>query len=293
MENSDLHKSVLKDEVIGYLNPKPNENFIDANFGAGGHAKSILERTKPKGKLLGIELDKSLLEKNKNEANERLILVNDNFKILKKIVRENDFKDVSGIIFDLGFSSWHIEKSERGFSFQKNEILDMRYDKSAGTTAMDILNKWREEEIEKVLKEYGQERFSRKIAKAIIERRKEKPIIKTFELVEVIKKVIPFQKRINPATRTFQALRIAVNEELENLKSVLPQALEILKPDGKIVVISFHSLEDKIVKNFFKEKKQKGEIEILTKKPIGPTNEEIKNNLRSRSAKLRAAIKIK
>ncbi len=289
-----VHKPVLKKEVIEYLEPQANENFIDATVDGGGHTFEIIEKTKPNGKLLGIEWDKEIFNKLKLKIKERnlerrIILANDNFKNLKEIVKKKNFKEVSGILFDLGFSSWHIEKSKKGFSFLKDEFLDMRYG-NGNLRAMDILNKWQEKDIERILREYGGERFSRKIARAIIEERKKEPILKTSKLVEIIKKVLPYKKgRIHPATRTFQALRIAVNQELENLKEVLSQVIEILKPGGKIVVISFHSLEDRIVKNFFKEEKQKGRIEILTKKPLVPTRKEIFLNPRARSAKLRVA----
>lgn len=292
MVNNSLHESVLKKEVIKYLSPKPNENFIDATFNGGGHSLEILKKTLPRGKILGIELDKELLEKTKKRFEsfkERLILVNDNFKNLKKIAEEKKFKNISGILFDLGFSSWHIEKSERGFSFLRDELLDMRYKKN-GIAAMDIVNKWQKEDIEKILRIYGEERYSRKIAEKIIEERKKKPILKTTELVRIIEEVKPgkAKEKIHPATRTFQALRIKVNSELENIKKTLPQAVEILKPGGRIVIISFHSLEDRIVKNFLKGEKK---VEILTKKPIKATSEEINKNLKSRSAKLRACIK--
>lgn len=293
-----MHISVLKEEVIKFLAPRPNENFIDATVDGGGHAMEILKKNAPKGKVLGIDWDKEIIRKlrlkiEKSDFKERLILVNDNFKNLKRIVEKNNFKEISGILFDLGFSSWHIEKSKKGFSFQKDEILDMRYGKS-DIRAVDILNKWQEKDIERILREYGQEFFSRKIARAIVENRKKKPIIKTGELVEIIEKVVPKRKKqkIHPATKTFQALRIAVNQELENLKEALPQAIEVLKPGGRLVLISFHSLEDKIVKKFFRQKEKEGEAEILTKKPITPTEKEIKENPRSRSAKLRAIKKI-
>lgn len=293
-----MHISVLKEEVIKFLAPRPNENFIDATVDGGGHAMEILKKNAPKGKVLGIDWDKEIIRKlrlkiEKSDFKERLILVNDNFKNLKRIVEKNNFKEISGILFDLGFSSWHIEKSKKGFSFQKDEILDMRYGEGE-TRAIDILNKWQEKDIERILREYGQEFFSKKIAKAIVESRKEKPIIKTGGLVEIIEKVVPKRKKqkIHPATKTFQALRIAVNQELENLKEALPQAIEVLKPGGRLVLISFHSLEDKIVKKFFRQKEKEGEAEILTKKPITPTEKEIKENPRSRSAKLRAIKKI-
>lgn len=297
----NLHKSVLKKEVIEILEPKANENFIDATINGGGHAIEILKRNGPKGKVLGIDWDKEIIENLKSkvknsEFKKRLILVNGNFKNLKEIVKKNCatwMGKTSGIIFDLGFSSWHIEKSERGFSFKKDEILDMRYSQNTTLKAVDILNKWPEKEIERILREYGEEKFSRKIAKAIIEKRKKKPIIKTKELVEVIEKIISKKKgEIHPATRTFQALRIAVNEELENIKKALPQAIEVLKSGGKLVVISFHSLEDRIVKNFFNEKEKMELVKILTKKLLRPTFLEIKENPRARSAKLRAIEKI-
>ena len=302
-----VHIPVLQKEVLQYLEPKPNENFIDCTIGEGGHTAAILEKTGPKGKILGIEADTELYQKLKSRMAEfpisnfqfskRLILVNDNFVNLKEIVKREKFKSVSGILFDLGMSSWHLEESGRGFSFQKKEPLDMRYNPGNPLTAEKILNYWSEREIEKILREYGEEQLSQQIAKEIIELRKLRPIKNTFQLVEIIKKVVPLwyqHKKIHFATRTFQALRIAVNDELNNLKKALPQAVDILKDGGRLVVISFHSLEDRIVKNFFKN--YIGityvKLQILTKKPIRPGEEEIKINLRSRSAKLRAAIKL-
>jgi len=218
-----------------------------------------------------------------------LILVNDSYVNLAETVRKQRFKPVSGILFDLGFSSWHLEESGRGFSFEKNEPLDMRYNPENPLTAEKIVNNWSEREIEKILREYGEERFTKRIAREIIQERKIKPIKTTFQLVETIKKSTPIwyhHRRIHPATRTFQALRIAVNDELNNLKKALPQAVEILEKDGRLAVISFHSLEDRIVKNFFREN-----LKILTKKPIRPSLEEIEINPRSRSAKLRVGQK--
>jgi len=299
MKNNFIHIPVLKKEVLELLNPLPNENFIDCTIGNGGHGLAILEAIKPKGKLLGIDLDEKNIEylkmKIKNlKLEDRLILVNDSFANLKEIVKKENFKSVSGVLFDLGFSSWHLEKAARGFTFKKKEPLDMRYSYKNQLTAEKILNYWSLAEIEKILKEYGQEKFARKIAKLIVETRKDKMIKDTFQLVEIIKKAVPkwyCHRKIHCATKTFQALRIAVNNELENLREALPQALSILKIKGRMAIISFHSLEDKIVKDFFKE--NKGKIHLLTKKPILPSKEEIKNNPRSRSAKLRAIIKIR
>jgi len=292
-----MHIPVLKHEILHYLNPKPNQNFIDCTFGMGGHSQSILEKNGTNGKVLGIEADKELFEKAKQEnQSKRLILVNSSYINLKQIVKKHNFKPVHGILFDLGMSSWHLDKSNRGFSFQKNEPLDMRF-QTSGTSlsAQEIVNQWLEKEISEILQEFGEEQFSQRIAQAIVEYRKKELITNTFQLVEIIKQAIPkkFQRaKIHPATKTFQALRIAVNNELENLDQVLPQAVELLEKNGKIAVISFHSLEDRIVKHFFKDQAKKGIIEIIFKKPIIPGQEEIKHNFRSRSAKLRAGQKV-
>lgn len=309
------HVPVLLKEVIENLNPKPNQNFIDCTLGGGGHALAILKLNSPRGKMLGIDLDKSAIEivklKMKNEKLKvnRLIAVNANFKDLKKIVLQNNFKNISGILIDLGFSSMQIADPEKGFSFLLDAPLDMRYGEE-GETASEIINNRPRSELERILKEYGEERFAKQIAKEICEARKRKPIRTTFELVGIISKAVPkrFQHgRIHFATKTFQALRIAVNDELNNLKSVLPQAVEILAPGGRLAVISFHSLEDRIVKYFFKREstdclcpkeipfcqcKHKASLKIITKKPIIPTEEEVEINPRSRSAKLRVAEKI-
>ena len=284
-----IHIPVLQKEVIEHLEPKPNQNFIDCTIGEGGHTKAILEKNGPDGKVLGIEFDPWLYKKLLTSKIDRLILVNDSFVNLKEIVRKEKFGPVLGILFDLGFSNWHLEESGRGFSFLKNEPLDMRYNPEDPLTAEKILNNWPEEEIEKILREYGEERFARRIARGIIEERKIKPIKTTFQLVEIVKQATPgwyHQRKIHPATRTFQALRITVNDELNNLKEALPQALEILKKGGKLAVISFHSLEDRIVKNFFREK-----LKVITKKPIRPSLKEIEINPRSRSARLRVGEK--
>jgi len=287
------HIPVLQKETIKYLDPKPNENFIDCTIGEAGHTAAILERNQPNGKVIGIDWSPEAIKncglKLKN-FKERIILVCDSFVNLEEIIKKQGSLTISGILLDLGFSSWHLEKSEKGFSFQKREPMDMRYNPQNQLTAEKILNYWSKPEIEKILREYGQEQFSEKISKEICESRILKTIKTTFQLIEIIQKATPFwyqRKKIHPATRTFQALRIAVNDELNNLEKVLPQILKILKPGGKLAVISFHSLEDKIVKNFLK--KSAYDIKILTKKPITPTEEEIKINPRSRSAKLRTA----
>jgi 16S rRNA (cytosine1402-N4)-methyltransferase len=290
-----VHKPVLLNEVIEWLNVQRNKNYVDCTVGEGGHIREILKRNGPKGKVLGIEIDFELYKKLKEEKIERLILVNDSFVNLKEIVEREKFKEIYGILLDLGISSWHIEKSGRGFSFLRDEPLIMKYDVFRGISAMEIINQWSEKDIVRILKEYGQERFAEKIAKTICNERKKKKIERTLQLVEIIKKAVPswyLRRKIHFATKTFLALRIATNNELENLKNVLFQSLDILEKEGRLVVISFHSLEDKIVKHFLREKEKEGRIKILTKKPIIPSKEEIIKNPRSRSAKLRVALKI-
>ncbi len=292
-----LHIPVLTKQVLQYLDPKPNENFVDATIGEGGHAIEILKKNEPKGLLLGIDLDSSQIENSRlttKKFKERIILVNDSYLNLKKIIERENFGPVNGILLDLGMSSWQLEKSGRGFTFQKDEVLDMRYATDNELTAEKIVNKYPEKEIEKILSEYGQEKFTKQIAREIIKQRKVKKIKSTFDLVRIIEKTVPkkFQMgSIHCATRTFQALRIAVNKELDNLKEFLPQAFGMLAPKGRLVVISFHSLEDRVVKNFFKDIFEKGVVKILTKKPITADTNEVLANPKSRSAKLRAVIK--
>jgi len=282
-----VHTPVLLKQTIEYLQVKENENFIDCTLDGGGHTKEILKRNKPKGKVLGIEIDEELFNKIKEEKIERLIAVNDSYSNLKRIAEKNNFTKVSGILFDLGMSSYHIDQSKRGFSFQKNEPLLMNYSKS-GITAAEIVNQYSWQELERIIREYGEEKFAKKIAQKIVE---ERPVETTFQLIEVIKKATPsyyHQGKNHFAAKTFQALRIEANQELENLKKALPQALDLLEEGGRLVAISFHSLEDRIIKNFFKG----NSLELLTKKPVLPDEEEIKFNPRAKSAKLRAAKKL-
>ncbi len=281
-----MHIPVLLKETIEYLDIKENGNYVDCTLNGGGHTKEILKRTK--GKVLGIEIDKEIFEKIKKENIERLIPINDNYANLENIIKENDFNNIDGILLDVGMSSYHVDQSKRGFSFQKDEPLLMNY--SSELTAEEIVNTYSEKDLERILKEYGEEKFARKISIQII---KDRPIKTTFQLIETIKKSTPsfyHKGRIHFATRTFQALRIEANKELENLEKVLPQALEVLKKGGTLIAISFHSLEDRIIKNFFKNHLE--EVELLTKKPVLPDEEEIKSNPRARSAKLRAIKKL-
>lgn len=306
------HEPVLLKEAIDYLDPKSNENFIDCTLGGGGHAKEILQRTTPNGKLIGIDLDPNAISASQNylkEFKDRIVLKNDNYKNLKEITYVAGFNKINGILLDLGLSSYELQDSTRGFSFKGNDFLDMRFGKT-GKTAADVINKYSANDLMKIFKDYGEERLAKQIAMEIVRERKQKQILTANQLVSLIEKVYknrPRPKKINVATKVFQALRIEVNNELNNLKSVLPQALEILEKNGRLAVISFHSLEDRIVKEFFKREAKecicppyvpicqcghKISLKILTKKPIVPSLAEIKKNSRSRSAKLRVALKI-
>ena len=317
-----MHKSVLLKESIAILNPQPGELFIDGTIGSGGHSEAILEKIGSSGKLLGIDWDESnikkLLEIKKLRDWDNVILINGNYADLPEILESlnplvggEKFKSLKndedlradGLIVDLGFSSEQIEHSKRGFSFMKDEPLIMRYDTGImnyesgirNLTAAEVINSFNEKDLADIFWKYGEERFSRQIAKKIVEERKRGRILTTFELVEIIKKAVPkfYEKgRLHPATRVFQALRIYVNRELENLETLLKNLPKIFKLKGRVVIISFHSLEDRLVKNYFRQMAKEGYAEILTKKPITPTEEEIRNNPRSRSAKMRA-IQIK
>ncbi|MDD4333618.1 MAG: 16S rRNA (cytosine(1402)-N(4))-methyltransferase RsmH [Candidatus Pacebacteria bacterium] len=277
-----MHVPVLLKEVIEGLALKSNDNFIDGTFHLGGHSEVILKEISPKGKILGIEIDKDIFEKAKEKfKNEkRIFLINDSYANLKEI----DFEEVGGILLDVGMSSWHIDESKRGFTFKKDEPLNMLFSKD-GMTAEDILNNYSKQDLERVLSDYGEERKARKIAEAILKQRKEKPIKTTFDLINVVKVVLANNTHSYP--KIFQALRIEANKELDNLRKVLPDALSKLKKGGRLAVISFHSGEDRIVKQFIKE----NSLEVLNKKPIVPKAEEVRQNPRARSAKLRIIIK--
>jgi 16S rRNA (cytosine1402-N4)-methyltransferase len=294
-----IHTAVLKKEVQEYLAPEQNENFVDCTVGEGGHAEDILNKNGSGGKVLGIDLDpQQIISSHWLEAiyKDRVILVNDSYANLSEILQRKNFQPVNGILLDLGMSSAQLEGTHKGFSFQIDQGLDMRYNDNADyLTAEKIVNEWPEEKIEEVLREFGEEKFSKKIAKNIVEQRKQGRIKTTFQLIEIIKDATPsayWRGKIHYATRTFQALRIAVNDELENLRRVLPKAIAVLAPQGRLVVISFHSLEDRIVKNFLSGEAKKGMLKILTKKPVTANRDELGKNPRSRSAKLRAAVKI-
>ena len=303
---NEVHKPVLVQEVIEYLAIKPGSKIIDATINGGGHTREILEKFQDV-KVLGIEWDPEIF-KNLEIEDDRLVKVNDSYVNLKKIVEKHDFHP-DGILFDLGLSSWHYEESGRGFSFKRNEILDMRFNPEVQTeSAADVVNKYSEDDLRELVSSLGEEQFAGSIAKNIVKARKEKPVIMTDELVKVIGEAVPEwykqqrvrrlkhgtlrAKKIHFATKTFQALRIAVNHELENVEKGMREAIEVLNPGGRLVVISFQGLEDKIVKNIFKEKAKEGIIKFVVKGTIKPSWEETRSNPRARSAKMKIVEKI-
>ncbi len=299
------HIPVLLKETLEALNLSPGKNVVDCTLGDAGHSEAILKQTAPNGKLLGIDADAESVLRAKRFLygfEDRAIFVHDNFLNLKNILLEQDFKP-DAILMDLGWSSPQFEERGRGFSFEKDEPLDMRYNGNyTGTeTAGDIVNNYDPQYLQTLFKNFGEERLSNEIVKEIAKARTNKKIETTRELVEIILKVyrrklhsdkeIPWIGGLHPATKVFQALRIAVNKELEVLKQVLPDAVEALSPGGRLAIISFHSLEDRVVKQYLKKIEHK-QIKLVNKKPIIAGADELQANPRARSAKLRIAEKI-
>ncbi len=307
-----MHVPVLLEEVIEALQPRPGGHYIDGTVGGGGHAAAILRGSAPDGQLFGIDRDKSALEvahRQLAEFGDRVQLCHANFDHLAQLAQGYHLSQIDGILFDLGVSSMQVDQPERGFSFQVDGPLDMRMDETTAQSAADLVNHLPEDELADLIYRYGEDRQSRRIARAIV---KARPIWRTTILAEVVAKATITGRhkthkerdktKIHPATRTFQALRIAVNDELGTLERVLPQALSLLRPGGRLAVISFHSLEDRIVKQYFKQESQdcicppeqpictcghKATIRLITKKPITPGSAELDQNPRARSAKLR------
>lgn len=297
-----IHKTVLLQEAIDGLNLKAGEVFVDGTLGGGGHTLEVCNRFGDAVVMIGIDLDPDALNRTTHRIFPKkcdLHLVQGSFRNIDKILDSTGFKKADKILLDIGLSSNQFEESGRGFSFQRDEPLIMSFKKDLtedDLTAREIVNNWDAENIATILQNYGEEQFAWKIAKAIVARRELKPIETTFDLVEIIKIATPKwygHKKIHPATKTFQALRITVNDEILSLKEGITKGFERLNPKGRLAVISFHSLEDRAVKQFFKELEKEELGKIITKKPIIPTEEEIKENPRSRSAKLRIIEKIK
>lgn len=302
------HISVLLDETIDGLDIKPDGIYVDGTLGGGGHSYEILRRLSPKGRLIGIDQDGEALK----AAGERLkkfenqiTLVRSNYCEIDKVLKELNVEKVDGILLDIGVSSYQLDNLERGFSYKSDAPLDMRMDTRQELTAADVVNTYSENELFKIIKDYGEDKFAKNIAKHIVLARKEKPLETTKELSEVIKRAIPMKvqaKGGHPAKKTFQAIRIEVNQELTVLKESIDKMIDLLKPNGRICIITFHSLEDRIVKIKFREnenpctcppnfpvcvcgKKSKGKV--ITRKPIIPSEDEIEENKRAKSSKLR------
>ncbi|HYR86206.1 MAG TPA: 16S rRNA (cytosine(1402)-N(4))-methyltransferase RsmH [Terriglobia bacterium] len=282
------HTPVLLEEVMKFLDPKPGGRFIDATLGAGGHTRSILERTAPDGRVLAIDQDDVALagaREGLQSFGSRLVVEHSNFKNIAPLAAEHGFLEAEGVLADIGISSMMVDDPSRGFSFMREGPLDMRMDRSQDLSAADVVNTYAEKEIANILYTYGEERRSRPIARSIVRAR---PLQLTTDLTRAIERVMgsPRYGRIHPATRTFQALRIFVNDELSSLESFLGSAMTVIRSGGRLVVITFHSLEDRIVKQKFRTPPVAGRV--LTKKVVIGTEEEVRRNPRARSAKLRA-----
>jgi 16S rRNA (cytosine1402-N4)-methyltransferase len=306
MSETTPHIPVLLDEVLEGLSPLPGQRFIDGTLGAGGHTEAILKAVAPHGQVLALDADPSALEIARRRLaayGDRARFVHSNFAQLAAVARDLDFVPVHGVLLDLGLSSMQLDAVERGFSFQSAGPLDMRYDPNSPTTAADLVNNLAQDELADLIYRFGEERRSRAIARAIVAAR---PLHTTHQLAEVVARAVGGRRgdRLHPATRTFQALRIAVNDELEVLRAALPAATSILAPGGRLAVISFHSLEDRIVKEFFRRESRdcicppeqpvctcghRATLHIITPKPITVTSTEAALNPRARSAKLRVA----
>lgn len=313
LEEQIVHKPVMVREVIEFLNPSPGGIYVDATLGLGGHTEAILKASGTKARVIGFDVDEealSLAKKRLCAFSENIVFVNENFSRIEEVLKSLGIEEVDGVVADLGLSSFQLEGSKRGFSFLRDEPLDMRMDKRIGVTAFNLINELDFEELYNIFKTYGEERWAIRIARCIIRYRSQKPIKTTLELAEIVSEAIPkrFHPRgIHPATRVFQALRIAVNKELENLEVFLRKAIPLLKRGGKIAVISFHSLEDRKVKNVFREFSlscicppglpvcgcgRRGMLRVLTRSPVRPSSQEVSNNPRARSAKLRVGERI-
>jgi len=303
-----VHVPVLVDEAVAGLQARPGGYFVDCTVGLGGHAAAILERILPSGRVLGIDADPEAIEVSRERLSkygEAVTLVNDNFVNLEGICERYQFHPVDGILFDLGVSSLQLDTAERGFSFHLDAHLNMRFDAGEGLTASQIVNTFSEHDLARLIWEYGEERHSRRIARHIVQNR---PVATTTELARLIEQVLSSKRaRIHPATRTFMALRIAANNELENLKQALEQTIQLLRPRGRLAVISYHSLEDRITKQFMRRAASScvcppgtimcrcghvPTLKLISRKVIRPASLEIESNPRSRSAKLRIAERL-
>ena len=307
------HVSVLLEECIQGLNIKPDGSYLDGTLGGAGHSEAICHHLGEKGVLIGIDQDRHAIEaaqERLEKFEDRIILYQDNFANVKNVLEKVKVLKVNGIVLDLGVSSYQLDEAERGFSYMQDGPLDMRMDPEGLRSAQNVINEYSEEDLARIIKEYGEERWAKRIARFIVEERKKKPFTTTMELVEVIKKAVPKGARRDgphPAKRTFQAIRIEVNQELAILEQSIKDMVDVLDTGGRLCIITFHSLEDRIVKQTFRHLEnpcvcppdfpicicgKQPVAKIITRKPILPTNEEIGKNPRARSAKLRILEKI-
>jgi len=308
------HKSVLLEETINALQIKPDGIYVDGTLGGGGHSYEICKRLSGKGRLIGIDQDVAAIEAAKvrlGEFEDKVTIIRSNYCDMEKELDVINLTSVDGIILDLGVSSYQLDTADRGFTYREDAALDMRMDQRQSITAKDIVNEYGEMQLYRMIRDYGEEKFAKNIAKHIVNARKEKAFETTGELIHVIKAAIPMRVRAvggHPAKKTFQAIRIEVNRELEILKNSLGSMIELLNDEGRICVITFHSLEDRIVKNIFREKEHPctcprefpvcvcGKVSkgrVVTRKPIVPTDEEIEENKRAKSSKLRVFERVK
>jgi S-adenosyl-methyltransferase MraW len=305
-----LHQPVLLQETIDNLITDPHGTYIDCTLGGGGHLCYLIQHLAADARVLALDKDIDILAKTRTDLEElNVTLIESDFRYLKKALRNLGIDLVDGIMMDLGVSSFQLDTAERGFSFHEDAPLDMRMNRNQPLTAEYIVNNFDENEIADILFKYGEENYARLISRAIINYREKRTIKNTLELVDIIKEAVPakYRREKHPARKSFQALRIAVNDELGALREVLPQAVDLLKPGGRLCVISFHSLEDRIVKQFIKEKSitctcppsfpvcicgQKPQLKLITRKPISASTEECEDNIRARSAKLRVAARL-
>ena len=307
------HVPVLLEECIDGLNINPDGIYVDGTLGGAGHSSEICKRLSPNGMLIGIDRDEEALRVSSKRLEGfdcKKAFVHRNYSDIKNILRELDIEEIDGALLDLGVSSYQLDNPERGFSYMNDAALDMRMDRSEGMTAYDIVNEYSKDELYRIIKSYGEERWASRIADFIVKARREKPIETTFELVEIIKAAVPASARRNgphPAKRTFQAIRIEVNDELGGVKRAVDDFIDVLAPKGRLAIISFHSLEDRIVKDAYSEREnpcvcppeipicvcgKKPEIKKINKKPIVPSESQEDENPRARSAKLRVCEKL-
>ncbi len=311
-QSSSAHVPVMLDEVLNLLQPRSGGRYVDATFGGGGHTRALLERSGPGGRVLALDADLEAIARARALADQfprRLEIAQGNFRDIEAIARGVHFDEVDGVLMDLGLSSFQLNRADRGFSFQHSGPLDMRFDTNHGISAAEIVNGWSEEDLARLFFEYGEEQRSRPIARAIVRARSESPIRTTDRLATIIENAVGGRRgrAIHPATKAFQALRIAVNDELESLRNGLSGSLALLTAGGRLAVISFHSLEDRIVKNFMRQEStdcicppgtpvcvcgHHARLRLVNRRVVKPSEDEIERNPRSRSAKLRVAERL-